>query len=212
MPRRMSPGHCCCTTPTCTGCCNGSYPSEFDVTFTLTNDTCSYCGDWDGLYILTKNTGFCSWGYDSGYTLSNTCNGAHPLKRIRVMLRICCCNSDLSGCPTSSCGDPQTTYNIQLRVDLWREQDCYDTCPPFGVLTNNWQDTHVWARNGVLLGSWTCNGASSYELPWYSRATGRDSKNSCPFSPGNYTCATPRVITDYLCQSNSASAYITAVP
>lgn len=202
MPRRFSLGHCCCETPVCTGCCQGSWPTEFDVEFTLSNDTCSNCGSWDGIYTLAKVSGQCSWKYDTGYTLSNTCSGANPLKRIELGLAITCYDA---------LGVPDTVYTITFTAKLYREQDCYDVCPPFGSLTNNWIDTHTWRRSSVPISGWTCNGASNYELPWYSRSTRRDSKTSCVFSPGNFSCASPTITTNFLCQSNTASAYITAV-
>ena len=211
MVRRFAPCHPCCTAETCTGCCQGAYPTEYDVDFTLTDDTCSNCGSWDGTYTLTKNSGACSWSYDSGYTLTETCSGSHPVVRITVGLVICCFDALLTGC-TNGAGTAQTTYDMQLSVKIYREQDCYDICPPFGSLTNNWIDTHLWRKSGVSIASWTCNGASNYEIPWYSRSTRRDSKTACIFSPGNYSCTTPTITTNFLCQSNTASAYITAVP
>lgn len=194
--RRFSPGHCCCTTPVCSDCCGGTWPTEFDVEFTLTNDTCTNCAAFDGVYTLTKLSGVCTWRYDTGYTLTEDCNGnARKVLRRQVNLAITC-NSD-------------TTYSVLMTVKIWREQECYvGSCPPIGQRSTEWVDTHTWWKQDVPFPSWTCSGASSYEVPWYSRATSRNQSVTIFCT----TCTNGIINTDFLCQSNSASAYITAVP
>lgn len=64
---RLSVARCCCN---CEDCCNGAYPTEWDLSLAITDSTCTTCNETlDGTYSLTfggapyTGLGTCSWGY-----------------------------------------------------------------------------------------------------------------------------------------------------
>jgi hypothetical protein len=183
MKNRLSVARCCCD---CANCCNGDYPSEYDVDITLTDDLCTECSGLDGTFTLTRVTtgAGCTWRYDSGYGLSEDCDppaGQVVVNKI-VQLSILCSST--------------TQYTLTLTIDIRREvTDCpgqYDI------------DTYTWGKT-VNVADYNCSTASVYALPYTSKFSVRKTYNvflsRCVDSFGvNYYC------------DPSADATITAVP
>lgn len=64
-------GMCCCGGPATIGTCLVTGCSAVPLTWEVdlagggwTDGTCDYCDQVNGTYLLDKNTGSCTWGYD----------------------------------------------------------------------------------------------------------------------------------------------------
>ena len=94
-------GDCDCRCgPACSGCCNGSAPTEWEAEFTFADDPsatgCTSCVDFlSGTYILTKSTtGDCSgrsccWTYTWSGTHEAAC-GTYVITDVRIHMEIQC--------------------------------------------------------------------------------------------------------------------------
>ena len=172
-------GRCCCS---CEDCCNGSYPTEYDVEFTFTDGQCTECEQYSTTFTLAK-LATCNWRYDSGWGLSDSCAPPYgePIKRVYISLSIRCIND--------------TQYGINLDWSIWRTSA---NCP--GMFDST---THYFAKI-VNVADWSCDGASNYAIPWGSSGsfgwTFNPVLGRCTLSTISHLCAAP------------ANAYLTAVP
>ena len=170
---------CCCN---CEDCCNGSFPDEYDVELSFTNNDCTNCATYSTTYTLTKQ-GNCGWVYDSGFTLSDGCDPPYgtTIKRVVVNLTIHCISA--------------THYRIALTWEVWRESagcsGLYDTT------------SHLWVAL-VNHADYDCTTAADFELDWVS-----SSSNGWYYYYPFFRCIqyTPTDMCD-----PGAIAYITAVP
>lgn len=143
---RMGLARCCCV---CTDCCNGDYPTEYDVDFTFVNNDCTNCADYSGTYTLSK-LATCNWTYDSGLTLSDACDPPYgeQIKRLAILLQIRCVNA--------------TQYGITLYWDLYRNSP---NCSGLFDVTS-----HLWTHR-VNVADFSCSAAVDHEVPWGSTFT-----------------------------------------
>lgn len=149
----MSTGKCCCN---CEDCCNGSFPSEFDVTIAITDDYCSICdGSLSATYTLAKVAGTCRWTYDT--TASDYCLSPYStrgtIKRIYLELGIYCMNA--------------TEYGIQLNMVVYRLPPGFPDLAFYYV-----PDQYSWAVYNVAYGDFACSSETDYALPAYTKACG----------------------------------------
>lgn len=142
MPRRFSPGHCCCVDD-CTTCCD-PWPAEYDVTISLTDGTCSTCSTYSTTYTLTKVAGSCTWQYDSGFGLGADCDGGEwTIERVFAQLQIWCIDGG---------------FYIYLSWEIWRLSP---ECNP-GATTRYDVTSYQWAATTDE--SFSCNGAVDFAL------------------------------------------------
>lgn len=167
-------GNCCCN---CEDCCNGAYPSEYDVEFAFADGPgaygCETCdSDFSGVFTLAKLADNCTWRYvqDAGTTGSDPFTFRHLplfycqlpygpwyLNRREIVLRVNCVSA--------------TEYRVYLtyRAELWRTT--VNPTPWFGgpayieqAMFNVW----VWEET-VPHASFACDGVDNYELPYSFR-------------------------------------------
>jgi hypothetical protein len=207
----MSVARCGCP---CADCCGGFYPAEFDVTITLRDRAaappklagiCDNCENLGGTFTLAHDTS-CTWKYDSGITLSETCDSSDgddlPILQQQVELGIYCSNP--------------TTYGISLSYTIWREAAI---CPGYSPTRYDF-DRYFFALF-VPITDFFCSSASSVAIPIITPAgAGIQFRRwlNCSITPGfvgSYLESYSGGIYDssiaYYCEQFE-DAHITAVP
>lgn len=195
MMGRMSLAQCCCG---CEDCCNGSYPSEYDLDLTIADSDCGNCDTLlSGTYTLSPGQVPCGWYFGRSWSPNTEICVGDPynpwyLLTQYIQLRIRCA------------GD--TKYMI----DAWMivSGSAYFTIPnPFPWLPGVTLRMTVWNRwwwsDLVNLSDWSCTGATDYELPfayqhWATNPNG-------PWNPFDSVYPT-------FCDGTGSTFSITAVP
>lgn len=189
---------CCCN---CEDCCNGSYPSEFDVDIALTDDKCTICNElYTGTFTLGHTTtppggsvATCSWAYSHTYGFfTDICRPAGPydpfsawyLRFMWLRLRVTCVNA--------------TQYSVTLQMVL----SAFDNATARSV-----DNLYQWGEY-VDVTDWPCDGVVDWCLPFQFRSWGTSGSGNGPwYSEGAYP---PGEI--WLCNPTGSTACVTAIP
>ena len=165
-------GVCCCS---CTDCCNGSFPEEFDVEFDFTDGSgtygCETCdSDFSGTFTLQKQAN-CSWLYEQFAGVSYVdgallygnlfwCQlpyGPWYVNKRSIRLTILCIS--------------ETQYKVELtyRVEAYRR--VFNTTPWWGGPPwTNLSNVNVWNwQTNIDYDDFPCDSVSAYELPYSFR-------------------------------------------
>lgn len=203
MRNRLSVARCCCD---CEDCCNGAYPTEWDVEISLADDTCNVCDSTlAGPFTLQLNPAFCSlempavgasickWGYC--YNYDPTFNSAF------------CNTAELLCVPSADPYDPfdcwvmgyqYITFRVtcinatQYALQAWMKLSAWN--PNYFVIkqTINWYEV-------VDVADWDCDAIVNYCIPFASSSMWYN----YPGWPGPFF---------QLCDASGSEFCVTAVP
>lgn len=147
MKNRMSVSRCCCG---CEDCCNGSYPEEYEVEFSFTNNLCTTCADMDGIFTLSKVAGNnCNWQYRA-QPISEGCDPPYGIiineRRISLSIR---CYGD-------------TQYKIDLEYYIAASYPCI-----FGTGSSEYQ--FFTFQKFINVADFACSDALNFSIPYRTR-------------------------------------------
>ena len=187
---------CCCN---CEDCCNGAYPTEFDVTIPIVDSHCTTCNETLagtftlGLSAPAGGLSVCRWGYTRAFGFyTDICQPAGPydpyggwyLTTQQVYLRVTCINA------------------TQYLVRVWMIIGAVDRGTLRGI--SNWYE---WSKY-VDVADWPCDGVADYCLPFSFRSWSGNQAGTGPwFAEGAYP---PGEV--WLCDTTGVEACVTAVP